>query len=53
MLLAITTEEPAVLKKLNDDLPPALADLVHQLLAKNPEDRPPSAKAPISASDLP
>ena len=49
MLLAITSEEPAALAKLNDDLPPSLADLVHQLLAKKPEDRPASAQAVVQA----
>ncbi len=47
VLLAITSDEPAALKKLNEDLPPALADLVHQLLAKTPAERPASAKAVV------
>ena len=47
MLLAITSEEPPALVALNDDLPLALAQLVHQLLAKKPEDRPVSAKAVV------
>ena len=44
MLLEITSREPSALADLNPGLPPALADLVHRLLAKRPEDRPGSAK---------
>jgi formylglycine-generating enzyme required for sulfatase activity/serine/threonine protein kinase len=44
MLLAITNEEPPPLAQLNADIPVALVELVHQLLAKKPEDRPASAK---------
>jgi eukaryotic-like serine/threonine-protein kinase len=47
MLLAITSVEPTPLRELNEEVPRALADLVHQLLAKRPEDRPPSAKAVV------
>ena len=43
MLLAITTEEPTPLREMNDSVPRALADLIHQMLAKKPEDRPASA----------
>ena len=35
------------LRELNGEMPRALADLVHQLLAKKPENRPPSAKAVV------
>jgi len=44
MLLAITSEEPAALTKLNSELQKALAELIHKLLAKDPKDRPASAK---------
>lgn len=49
MLLAITAEEPASLRQLNGDVPAELADLIHQLLAKKPENRPASAKAVVQA----
>jgi serine/threonine protein kinase len=37
---AIAVDEPAPLTSLNPDVPPALAELVHQLLAKDREKRP-------------
>ncbi|MBI2804499.1 MAG: SUMF1/EgtB/PvdO family nonheme iron enzyme [Planctomycetes bacterium] len=47
VLLAITSEEPPPLKALKADLPVGLADLIHGLLAKKPDDRPASAKAVV------
>ncbi len=44
-LLAVTSDAPKSLTELNADVPPALAALVQQLLAKRPEDRPASAQA--------
>lgn len=43
VLTALGTQEPTPLCQLNPDIPPPLADLIHQLLAKNVEDRPNSA----------
>jgi serine/threonine protein kinase len=45
LLLAITTKPPRPPSELNPDVSPALADLVMQLLAKAPNDRPASAAA--------
>jgi formylglycine-generating enzyme required for sulfatase activity/serine/threonine protein kinase len=47
MLLAITSAEPTPLREVNEEVPRSLAELVHQLLAKKPEDRPPSAQAVV------
>ena len=44
LLLAVTTEDPPPPDELDPDLPPALADLVMQLLAKDPEQRPATAR---------
>jgi len=49
MLLAITQDEPQPLGQLNAAVPPPLAQLVHQLLAKNPQERPASAQAVVQA----
>jgi eukaryotic-like serine/threonine-protein kinase len=49
MLLAIATDEPTPLAALNGELPAGFAELIHQLLAKNPEDRPASAKNVVQA----
>jgi formylglycine-generating enzyme required for sulfatase activity/serine/threonine protein kinase len=49
MLLAITSEEPPALAQLRDDFPLALAELIHLLLAKKPENRPASAKDVVQA----
>ena len=46
-LMAVSTEETTSLSQLKPDLPPALAELVMQLLAKKPADRPKSAKAVV------
>jgi serine/threonine protein kinase len=43
MIIQQVTADPPPLDKLRDDLPPALVSAVHQLLAKNPEDRPANA----------
>jgi serine/threonine protein kinase len=48
-LLAVATDTPRIPGELNPDLPPALSDLIMRLLAKKPEDRPPSARAVIEA----
>jgi serine/threonine protein kinase len=48
-LLAVATEPPRPLHLLNPLLPKALADLVMQLLAKRPDDRPGSARAVAEA----
>jgi serine/threonine protein kinase len=48
-LLAVATDTPRTPGELNSDLPPALSDLIMRLLAKKPEDRPPSARAVIEA----
>ena len=45
MLLAITSAEPTPLRALNENVPKSFADLLHQLLAKKPADRPASATA--------
>ena len=47
MLLALTTDAPQPVTKLNPDVLPALADLVMQLLSKRPADRPQSAGAVV------
>ncbi len=43
ILTALATQEPPPVTSLNPQVPPALASLIHRLLAKNPADRPPSA----------
>ena len=48
-LLAVATEDARPPQEINPDLPPALCDLVMRLLAKNPDQRPPSAVAVIEA----
>ncbi len=42
---AVLTQQPPDPRQLNPDLPPTLADLIVRLLAKDPADRPPSARA--------
>jgi formylglycine-generating enzyme required for sulfatase activity/tRNA A-37 threonylcarbamoyl transferase component Bud32 len=44
LLMALATEEPRSLRELNPQVPPALAELVMQLLAKDPAKRPASAR---------
>jgi WD40 repeat protein len=48
-LMAVATEEPVPVQELNPDLPPPLANLVMQLLAKSPAGRPRSATAVVEA----
>jgi hypothetical protein len=43
VLLALGIEEPPPVRELNPDVPPALADLIHQMLSKDPADRPQTA----------
>jgi hypothetical protein len=43
MLLAILTQPAPDVRELNPDVPPALADLIASMLAKEPHDRPKSA----------
>jgi serine/threonine protein kinase len=49
LLLSIALEEPQQPSELNPELPPALTQLIEQLLAKNPEQRPASARAVVEA----
>jgi serine/threonine protein kinase len=44
LLTAVTTVAPSPLRNLRPDLPPALTDLVMELLSKRPVDRPASAQ---------
>ena len=44
LMLAVTTEEPPAPTALEASVPPALADLILQLLAKDPDRRPASAR---------
>jgi serine/threonine protein kinase len=43
VLMALGNDEPAPVRELNPNVPEALAALIHQLLAKKPEDRPQTA----------
>jgi tRNA A-37 threonylcarbamoyl transferase component Bud32 len=45
MLTALAVDDPRPVRELNPAVPEALADLIHRLLAKNPADRPASARA--------
>ncbi len=49
VLIALTTETPPPVRTLNPNLPPALADLIDQLMSKDPAGRPQSA-AEVSAA---
>src|SRR5262249_17432835 len=51
LLSALITDEPRDPRELNPEMPGALADLVMQLLAKDPAARPPSASAVAEALD--
>ena len=44
VLMALGTEDPMPLRELNAEVPAALAELIHRMLAKKPEDRPQSAR---------
>jgi serine/threonine protein kinase len=46
-LLAVTTAQPPAPEAVNRAVPAAVADLVMKLLAKNPDDRPESARAVV------
>jgi serine/threonine protein kinase len=48
-LLAVATQEPTPVQQLNAEAPPALAELVMKLLAKDPAKRPQSAAEVIEA----
>src|SRR5262249_20492347 len=48
-MIAVATEAPIPAQELNPDLPPKLAQLVMQLLAKKPEERPATARAVVEA----
>src|SRR5204862_6839473 len=48
-LTALATREPTPVRELNPAVPPALAELVHRLLAKDPAARPASAEAVAEA----
>jgi serine/threonine protein kinase len=48
VLTAIATEEPTPVRELNPDVPGPLAELIHQLLAKTADARPPSADAVVA-----
>jgi hypothetical protein len=45
LVAAVTLDDPLPPRTINPALPPALADLIQQLLAKRPDDRPPTARA--------
>jgi serine/threonine-protein kinase len=49
VLTALATVTPTRVDQLNPAVPPALADLIARLLAKDPADRPPSALAVLEA----
>jgi serine/threonine protein kinase len=49
ILSALATETPRPMHELNSEVPPALADLVMRLLAKDPNRRPSSARAVAEA----
>jgi hypothetical protein len=50
-LAAHAGEAPRPIRELRPDVPPAIAAIVHTLLAKKPEDRYPSAEALVAALD--
>lgn len=45
IVASVSLDTPMAIREINPDVPPALADLVKQLLAKEPKDRPASARA--------
>ncbi|MCU0878144.1 MAG: protein kinase [Pirellulaceae bacterium] len=51
-LTAIAVDSPTPVRELNPHVPPALADLIHKLLAKDPADRHASAAALIDELSL-
>jgi serine/threonine protein kinase/DNA-directed RNA polymerase subunit RPC12/RpoP len=48
VLMAVAMKDPLPPLKINPDLPPALCDLLLQLLAKKPQDRPASAQEVVA-----
>lgn len=46
-LMMVAAEEPVPIRKANPEVPVRMANLVHKMLAKTPEERPPSALAVI------
>jgi serine/threonine protein kinase len=44
-MLAVAHEEPKPIREVNPQIPPTVAEFVHQLLAKHPNDRPATAGA--------
>jgi serine/threonine protein kinase len=50
-LVAVATETPTAPRKLNPNLPPRASKLIMDLLAKSPEDRPPSALSVVDLID--
>jgi serine/threonine protein kinase/WD40 repeat protein len=49
LLAAVALDPPPPVREINPDVPPALADLIMQLLAKQPAERPASARAVVEA----
>jgi ABC-type branched-subunit amino acid transport system substrate-binding protein/tRNA A-37 threonylcarbamoyl transferase component Bud32 len=49
VLKAVALSEPAPLRSLSQDIPPAFSDLVQQLMSKDPAARPASATAVVEA----
>ena len=49
LIAALALDTPRPVRELNPEMPPALADLVMQLLAKDPAGRPPTARAVADA----
>ncbi|HXG13449.1 MAG TPA: protein kinase [Gemmataceae bacterium] len=49
ILTALALRTPPPVSRLNPDIPEALSDLIMKLLAKKPDDRPPSARAVAQA----
>jgi hypothetical protein len=52
-LMAVAMEQPPPPARLNPEVPPALSGLVMRLLAKNPADRPASARELVRALEAP
>jgi serine/threonine protein kinase len=51
VLTALATQEPVPVRQLNPAVPPALADLIHRLLARAPAGRPASARQVVALLD--
>jgi hypothetical protein len=49
VLSALALTDPKPVRELNPDVPPALAELIHRLLAKEPKQRPASANEVVQA----